>query len=166
MLTNSHVNKMCAWSLLFTMLCVCAKSLQSCTTLCSTMDCSLPCSSVHGILQVRILEWVAMPSSRGSSQSRDGTQVSCIAGVFFTIWATREAHSGIVLNYYTRLFFMACFNYFVHACTCNLKSILYPGKKVKVKVKVAQSCPTLCNPTDCSPPGSPVPEILQVRILE
>ena len=125
---------------------------------------SLPGSSVHGILQVRMLEWVAMSSSRGSSRPRDGTQVSCIAGGFFTVWATREAQSGIVLNYYTRLFFIACFNYFVHVCTCNLKSILYPGKKVKVKA--AQSCPTLCNPMDCSLPGSPVSEILQVRILE
>ena len=44
-----------------------------------------------GILQARILEWVAMPSSRGSSQPRDQTQVSCIAGRFFTIWAIREA---------------------------------------------------------------------------
>ena len=55
------------------------------------MDYSLPGSSVHEILQARILEWVAMPSSRGSSQPRDQTQVSCIAGRFFTIWATREA---------------------------------------------------------------------------
>ena len=48
-------------------------------------DCSPPGSSVHGILQARILEWVAMPSSRGSSQPRDRTQVSCIADGFFTI---------------------------------------------------------------------------------
>ena len=47
---------------------------------------------VHGILQARILEWVAFPFSRGSSQPRDQTQVSCIAGRFFTSWATREAH--------------------------------------------------------------------------
>ena len=47
--------------------CVQAKSLQLCLTLCDAMDCSLPGSSVHGILQARILEWVAMPSSRGSS---------------------------------------------------------------------------------------------------
>ena len=65
--------------------------LQSWPTLCDPMDCSPPGSSVHGILQARILEWVAMPSSRGSSQSTDQTQVSCIAGRFFTIWATREA---------------------------------------------------------------------------
>ena len=69
----------------------CAKSLQSCLTLFYPMDCSLPGSPGFGILQVRILEWVAMPSSRGSSQSRNRTQVSCIAGGFFTDWATREA---------------------------------------------------------------------------
>ena len=55
------------------------------------MDCSLPGSSVHGILQVRIREWVAMLFSMGSSPPRDGTQVSCIAGGFFTIWAIWEA---------------------------------------------------------------------------
>jgi len=47
---------------------------------------------VHGILQARILEWIAFPFSRGSSQPRDQTQVSRIAGGFFTSWATREAH--------------------------------------------------------------------------
>ena len=55
------------------------------------MDCSLPGSSGHGILQTRILEWVVIPFSRGSSWPRDGTQVSCIAGRFFIVWATREA---------------------------------------------------------------------------
>ena len=57
---------------------------QLCLTLWDPMDCSLSGSSVHGILQARILEWVAMPSSRGSSQPRDGSQVSLIAGGFFT----------------------------------------------------------------------------------
>ena len=52
-------------------LCVCAQCLQSCPTLCGPMDCSPPGSSVHRILQARILEWVAMPFSRGSSQPRD-----------------------------------------------------------------------------------------------
>ena len=56
------------------------------------MDCCCPPgSSVHGIPQARILKWVAMPSSRGSSQPRDRTQVSCIAGKFFTFWTIREA---------------------------------------------------------------------------
>ena len=64
---------------------------QSCLTLWDRMDCSLPGSFVHGILQARILEWAAISFSRGSSWPRDRTQVSYIAGRFFTIWATREA---------------------------------------------------------------------------
>ena len=60
---------------------------QSCPTLFDSMDCRLPGYSVHGILQARILEWVAMPFSRGSSWPRDQTWVSCIAGRFFTVWA-------------------------------------------------------------------------------
>ena len=64
---------------------------QSCPTLCDPMDCSLPGSSIQGILQARILEWVAISFSRGSSQPRDQTQVSCIGGRRFNLWATREA---------------------------------------------------------------------------
>ena len=56
-----------------------AKSFQSCPTLCDPMDCSPPGSSVHGTLQARILEWVAMPSSRGSSQLKDGTHISHVS---------------------------------------------------------------------------------------
>ena len=72
-------------------MCVRAKLLQSCLTLCNPMDCSLPCSSIHGILQARILEWVAMPSSRGSSQPRDWTHISGIAGGFLTTEPSGEA---------------------------------------------------------------------------
>ena len=57
--------------------------IQSCLTLCDPKDCNPTGSSVHVILQARILEWVAMPFSRGSSQPRDQTQVYCIAGIFF-----------------------------------------------------------------------------------
>ena len=67
--------------------CVSAKSLQSCPTLCDPVDYSLPGSSVHEILQARILEWFAMPSSKGSSPPTDQTHMSCIssiAGGFFT----------------------------------------------------------------------------------
>ena len=64
---------------------------QSCPTLCNPMDCRLPRSSLHGISQARILEWVAISFSRLSSQPRDRSWVSCISGRFFTIWATREA---------------------------------------------------------------------------
>ena len=66
---------------------VCVKSLQLCLSLCNPMDCRPPDSSVLGTLQARILEWVAMPSTRGSSQPRDWTCISCnscIAGRFFT----------------------------------------------------------------------------------
>ena len=66
---------------------------QSCLTLCDPLDCSPPGSSVHGILQERIMEWVAIPFSRGSSWPRVQTRVSCIAGRSFTVWATREDHS-------------------------------------------------------------------------
>ena len=67
--------------------CVHAQSLQLCLTLCNSIDCSPPSSSVHGILQARILEWVDMPSSRRSFQPRNWTHVSCVsitAGRFFT----------------------------------------------------------------------------------
>ena len=62
-----------------------------CPTLCNPMNCSPPGSSIHGIVQARVLEWVAISFSRGSSQPRDQTRVSCTAGRFFTDWATREA---------------------------------------------------------------------------
>ena len=63
---------------------------QLCPTFCNPMDCSLPGSSIHGIFQARILEWIAISFSRRSSQPRDWTQVSRIVGRCFTIWATRE----------------------------------------------------------------------------
>ena len=69
--------------------------VQSCLTLCNPMDCSPSGSSVHGILQARILEWLAIPFSKEYSWSRVQTRVSHIAGRYFTIWATREAHDRI-----------------------------------------------------------------------
>ena len=64
---------------------------QLCLTLCDPMDCNPPGSSLHEIFQARILGWVAISFSRGSSQLRDRIRVSCTAGRFFTDWATREA---------------------------------------------------------------------------
>ena len=90
---------------------------QSSSTLCDPMDCSPQPPLSMGVLQARIVEWVAMPSSRGSSQPRDWTQVSHIAGRFFTIWATREASQP-------PLFF-------------SMK---------ESESEVAQSCLTLCDP--------------------
>ena len=105
---------------------------QSCPTLCDPMDSSPPGSSVHGILQARILEWVAIPFFRKSSQPSDLTQAFCTAGRFFTIWATREALSSVQFS------------------------------------SVAQLCPTLCDPMNCSTPGIPVhhqlPEFIQIHV--
>ena len=83
-------------------------------TLCDPVDCSLPGSSVYGILQARILEWVAIPVSRGSSRLRYWTWVSCIAGRFFH----RLSHQGSPNHHaYFRLFFFngqSRTNYMVH----------------------------------------------------
>ena len=108
---------------------------QLCPTLCDPVFCSPPGSSIHGILQAIILEWVAISFSRGSSRTRDRTQVSRIVGRCFNLWVTREAHRNTAA-----------------AAAAAAKSL--------------QSCPTLCDPIDGSPPGSPVPGILQARTLE
>ena len=63
---------------------------QSCLTLCDPMDCSLPSSSVHGIFQAIVLEWIAISFSRGSSRPKNWTRVSHIVDRRFTVWATRE----------------------------------------------------------------------------
>ena len=94
--------------------------------------------TVHGLLQARILEWVAFPFSRGSSQHRDRTQVSRIADGFFTSWTTRKDHE-------------------LRGATILLKL---------KHAKSLQSCLTLCDPMGCSLPGSFVHGILQARILE
>ena len=88
-LRTLEINKI--FRIYFMMLLVWKWKSLSCVWLYNPMDCSPPGSSVHGILQATILEWVAFPFSRGSSQPRNGTQVSRIEGIFFTSWATREA---------------------------------------------------------------------------
>ena len=93
---------------------------QSCPTLCDPMDCSLPGSSVHGIFLARILEWVVMPSSRGSSQPRDRTcfsWVSCIGRCILYRWADWEA-----IIYVERV--------------CNPKRVIY----LKVAKRLAHKC--------------------------
>ena len=73
-----------------------ARSLQSCLILCNPMDCSLPVSSIHGILQARILEWVDIPLSWGSSRPRDrpaSLTSPAFASRFFTTNATWEAQT-------------------------------------------------------------------------
>ena len=73
---------------------------QSCLTLRKPTDCSPPGSSVHSISQARVLEWVAITFSRGSSRPRDQTQVSRMAGKFFTVWAPRKSSSEDHRSYY------------------------------------------------------------------
>ena len=85
MQSNLFNNKLVAYTSIFNPPRLLLLVTQSCLTLCNTMDCSLPGSSVHGILQERILEWVATPFSRGSSWPRDWTWVSCIADRFLTV---------------------------------------------------------------------------------
>ena len=77
------------WALYVTL----SEVAQLCPTLCDPMDCSLPGSSLHGIFQAIVLEWIAISFSRGSSQSRDRTRVSRIVDRRFTVWATKEGHS-------------------------------------------------------------------------
>ena len=72
-----------------------SESRSVCLTPCDPMDCSPPGFSFHEIIQARILEWVASPFARGSSQPRDQTQVFRIAGRFFTIWATGKSMKQI-----------------------------------------------------------------------
>ena len=71
---------------------LCAQTLQPRSALCDPVDCSPSLSSVRGILQARILDWIAVLFSRGSSQPKDQTCTSCVTSRFFTDWATREAH--------------------------------------------------------------------------
>ena len=92
-------------------MCVPAQSLESCPTLFDPTDCSPPGSSVHGILQARILEWVAMPSSRGSSRPRDQTHISYISYIGRRVLyhrETREASKNytlvILMNLPTKTF--------------------------------------------------------------
>ena len=94
----------------------------------------------------RILEWVAFPFSTESFQPRDRTWVSCIAGRFFTISATSESMTHLDSIIKSRHITLAT--------------------KVPVFVLVIHSCPTICDPMDCSPPGSSVYGILQERIVE
>ena len=101
---------------------------QSCPTLCDPMDCSLPGSSLHGILQARVLEWVTISFSRGSSQPRDRTLVSCIPGRHFNLWATREVTSRqyLILNYIIGVYHILASQYILYIyifCIFQLKKL-------------------------------------------
>ena len=78
---------------------------QSCPTLCNPMDCSTSGSSVHGILQIKILEWATIPFSRESSQPRGQTWVSCNPSRFFTFWAIREVLRKLIMSLQPRVLY-------------------------------------------------------------
>ena len=91
---------------------------------CHPMDCSLPGSSVHGVLQARILEWVVISLSKGSSQPSNRTQVSCIPGRFFTYWTTYDRRPP---RYYTvRLKMFPVFLCVCLLCIICVKSTISP----------------------------------------
>ena len=90
-IANTHFQQHKRWLYIWISPDAAAKSLQSCPTLWDPKDGSPPGSSVCGILQARIVEWVAISFSRGSSQPRNQTQVSATAGRFLTDWAVRKA---------------------------------------------------------------------------
>ena len=111
-------------------MCMCAKSLQFCPTLCDTMNCSPPGYWVHGILQARILEWVAVSFSRGPSQPRDWTWVSCVPCTGWRILyhrITREAQ-GFLRRLKTSLFRQGVHsNLAGHKITSLKIAVFWPG---------------------------------------
>ena len=120
---------------------------QSCITLCNPMDYS-------PILQARILGWVAIPFSRGSSQPNPGIEPRSPAWQADSLPAEPPGKPGSFQP-----------SYFLLNISPQ-RSSLIALSTVKVKSEVAQLCPTLCDPVDCSPPGSSLHGILQARILE
>ena len=143
------------------MLCACAKLLQSCLILCDPMDCSPPGSSVHGILQARILEWVAMPSSRGSSYSEIEPMTlrsPALAGEFFTTSDTWELQCYL---HYNIQFRCSVVSYSatpsIAACQASL-SITNPRSLLKlmsIECVMPSSHLILCHPIPLLPPIPP-----------
>ena len=123
---------------------------QSCPTLCDPMDCSTPGSFVMGILQERILEWVATPSSRVTSQLRDWTQVSRIAGGFFTIWATREAQTHIYTPVYIAICIFHIFRALQHSLPMKALVVYTFNEREQPSCNNSQAMSSLLNNTGLS----------------
>ena len=160
------------------------------------MDCNLPGSSIHGTLQARILECIAISFSRGSSPSRDQNQVSRIAGRCFNLWARLYWNQNLFLcerfcwedeklQTGRKCLQTVCPMkdlYLIYAKEKNLKTIIQKYNKKRDKIHehifqwrryccccwlVTQSCLTPCNPVECGLPGSSVYYgILQAWIVE
>ena len=139
-----------------------------CLTLCYCMNWGPPVFA-HGILQARILEWVAISFSRGSSQPRDRTQVSCIAGRFSCIAERPSERCQLKSLSFLPL---SSSSHEIFSCLPSVLTLLLsvPGvHKCLVQFSsVAKSCTILCDPMDCSTPGFPVlhylPELAQTHV--
>ena len=136
-------------------------------TLCNPMDCSPPGSSAHGILYTRILEWVAIPVSRGSSWPRDRTCVSCISRQILHRWATRKPYRnespfpspGIFL---TQVFLTAGRFFTIWATGKPLQRLMY--YKSQNKSTVVFSDPWFPFPKFQWPTGNHSPKLLNGKI--
>ena len=143
-------------------MCVCAQSLSRVPLFRNFMDCSPPDSSVRGISQARTLEWVVIPSTRGSFRLRDQNHNSCISCIGKWIlyhWATWEApYYGVLLKQMARYLTPRLWLHF------SVSSIVY----ISSVSSVAKLCPTLCYPMDCSTLSFPVhhqlPELVQIHV--
>ena len=114
-----QVQKQTKWLLLFEV--KSSQVIQSCPT--PHVDCSLPGSSIHGILQARILEWVTISFSRGSSQPRDWTRVSHIGGRCFNRWATRQAHLWFRSLHFQVVYYVVIDNWYRHTLVAIKKKM-------------------------------------------
>ena len=140
------------------------------------MNCSLPGFSVRGISQARIWEWVAVSFPKGSSQPRDKTWLSCIAGRFFMVWATREAYivfyvvgniSGSMENTNGCIFFVILPKDTKLLVVKFSAFLVYLGSAGHYAYPLSCSVGlTLCSCRDCSPLGSSLPGLLQSIIQE
>ena len=140
----------------------------SCVWLCDPMDCSLPGSSVHGILQTKILEWVAISYSRGSSQPRDPTHVSCISCIgrhslplchLDTFKVDVSLSYPLIPDSLLRIFFFVDFFFTSQHPLISHQTFL----KMRFSCSVAQSCPTLCS-TSGFPVLLHLPEFAQTHV--
>ena len=132
------------------------------------MDCSPSGSSIHGISQANILEWVAISFSGGSSQPGDRTHIPWIDRQIIYHGGTREAltvHYILVIWVSSDTIVKGCAVCAVSEGSSWSNREMTPWSEVKWS-GVAQSCPTLCNPMDCSPAGSSIHGIFQARVLD
>ena len=137
---------------------------QSCPTLRDPMDCSPPGSSIHGIFQARVLEWGAIDDNRGFDRMEEQREGERAAG-----WRREQEKKETFVSFVptvSHLYHSWCFGniHLFNSQTKNLGEVEL--SLLCVCAKLLHLCPTLCDPMDCSPPGSSVHGILQAGILE